>query len=107
MMPEGKYRYLLELYLSRTVSLVIFGSKAGVEHSLLVHNNLSEILCCVVGGRDKSVRFTLISGANLTSLAGLLHFVMAHGRLFLRLTWSLHVVRHLDRHITRIRWCSW
>ncbi len=45
----------------------------------LVHNKLSEILCCVVGGRLKSVRFILMSRGHLTYLAGLVHFVMANG----------------------------
>jgi mitochondrial fission protein ELM1 len=49
-----------------------------VYNSLLVHNNLSQILCCVVGGWDKSVRFTVMSRGDLTYLAGLLQFVMAH-----------------------------
>ncbi len=50
---------------------VIFAGKARVQHSVLVHNNLSEILSCVVGGWGKSVRFTLMSGGDLTYLAGL------------------------------------
>ncbi len=53
---------------------IIFGRKSKCA-------DLSEILCCLVGGWDISVRFTLMSRGDLTYLAGLLHFVIANQRL--------------------------
>jgi hypothetical protein len=57
---QGQRWQGLELYL---------GGKQ-VCRPFLVHNNLSEILCCVFGGRLESVRFTLMSRGNLTFLQG-------------------------------------